>query len=161
MLAYSKSPSLLLAKRQTFDFNSLLHKLIALLTVPENMCINLPDERHELNMSVIAFEQIMLNLISNAIRYNDKEIGVLTISFIPDPDFYKFEVADNGIGIAEQYHEKIFGNHFTLKITDRYNRQGSGIGLSTVKDLIVALGGSIAVRSTPGIGTTFLIAIKK
>jgi signal transduction histidine kinase len=71
------------------------------------------------------------------------------------------EIEDNGIGIAEQFHEKIFSNNFTLKITDRYNKKGSGIGLSTVKDLLNVLNGNIYVKSVPGEGATFFIAIKK
>jgi signal transduction histidine kinase len=68
------------------------------------------------------------------------KIGHHNISFgTHDDDYYRFEVADNGMGIAPQYHEKIFGNNFTLKITDSFNKKGSGIGLSTVNELIKAL----------------------
>jgi len=161
MLEYSKSPTLLITKRQQVDLNSLLRKVIAMLVVPENIEIILPEENHSLYISIIAFEQIMLNLLSNAIRYNNKEQGYVKIVFGQDDEFYRFEVEDNGIGIAEQYHEKIFGNNFTLKITDRYNNKGSGIGLSTVKDLLGVLNGNISVRSVPGEGATFFATLKK
>jgi len=161
MLEYSKAPSLLITKRQQVDLNSLLRKVIAMLVVPENIEVVLPDENHSLYISIIAFEQIMLNLLSNAIRYNNKEQGYVKIVFEQDDEFYRFEVEDNGIGIAEQYHEKIFGNNFTLKITDRYNNKGSGIGLSTVKDLLSVLNGNISVRSVPGEGATFFATLKK
>jgi len=161
MLEYSKSPTLLITKRQQVDLNSLLRKVIAMLVVPENIEIILPEENHSLYISIIAFEQIMLNLLSNAIRYNNKERGYVKIGFGQDDEFYRFEVEDNGIGIAEQYHEKIFGNNFTLKITDRYNNKGSGIGLSTVKDLLGVLNGNISVRSVPGEGATFFATLKK
>jgi signal transduction histidine kinase len=161
MLEYSKAPSLLIAKRQQTDLRSLLRRTVAMLTVPENIEIILPEENHTLNISIIAVEQIMLNLISNAIRYNNKEQGFVRIRFMQDEDFYRFEVEDNGIGIAEQHHEKIFSNNFTLKITDRYNKKGSGIGLSTVKDLLSMLNGNISVQSVPGEGTTFFVVLKK
>lgn len=161
MLEYSRTPSLLIAKKRHFDLNLELNKIISLLLVPENVTINLPAERHEVYLALIAFEQIMINLLSNAIRYNNKEHGVISIRFAADDGFYRFEIEDNGIGIAEQYHEKIFGNNFTLKITDRYNKKGTGIGLSTVKDLVNALNGNIYVKSVPGEGATFFIAIKK
>jgi len=161
MLEYSKAPSLLITKRQQVDLNSLLRKVIAMLVVPENIEVVLPDENHSLYISIIAFEQIMLNLLSNAIRYNNKEQGYVKIVFEQDDEFYRFEVEDNGIGIAEQYHEKIFGNNFTLKITDRYNNKGSGIGLSTVKDLLSVLNGNISVRSVPDEGATFFATLKK
>jgi len=70
-------------------------------------------------------------------------------------------VEDNGIGIDKEYHKKIFANSFTLKKADRYNKQGSGIGLSTVKELVKALRGSIYVESVPGSGTTFFISLGK
>jgi signal transduction histidine kinase len=161
MLAYSKNPSMLLGKKQTFDLNSLISKVISLLTIPENVEIILPEQKHKLSFSIIALEQVLINLISNAIRYTNKEKSVIKIRFEQDDDFYRMEIEDNGIGIAEQYHEKIFSNNFTLKITDRYNKKGSGIGLSTVKDLLNVLNGNIFIKSVPGEGTTFFIAIKK
>jgi signal transduction histidine kinase len=161
MLAYSQSPSLLLVNKQNFELNRVITRVVDMLSKPVNVAIVLPEGRHELNMSAVAFEQIMINLISNAIRYNDKPSGLINISFEEDEDFYKFEVRDNGIGIAREYHEKIFTNSFTLKITDRYNQQGTGIGLATVKELISALKGDISLRSTPGQGTTFSFRIPK
>jgi signal transduction histidine kinase len=161
MLAYSKSPSLLLVKKQKFDLVGTLRKILNLLTIPENISIELPDGKIEIDLSLIAFEQIFMNLLSNAIRYNNKDKGLIKIRYKYDDDFYRFEIEDNGIGIAEQYHEKIFSNNFTLKITDRYNNKGTGIGLSTVNDLVNALGGNIYVKSVLGEGATFFVAIKK
>ncbi|MCW3110948.1 MAG: hypothetical protein JWQ09_5454 [Segetibacter sp.] len=161
MLAYSKSPSLLLVNKQQFELNGLLSRVVALLVKPDNIEIILPVGEHELSVSTVAIEQIMINLLSNAIRYNDKPQGIIKIAFNQNDEFYYFEVSDNGIGIAPEYHDKIFGNNFTLKITDRYNEKGNGIGLSTVKDLVTALKGDIMVRSTPGEGATFRFAIKK
>lgn len=113
MLAYSKSPSSLLVNKQQFSLNSLVRKVIAMLIIPENMKIVLPEEKHDLYLSVIAFDQIMINLISNAIRYNDKEKGVIQIRFQQDGTFYRFEIEDNGPGIPQEFHEKIFDNNFT------------------------------------------------
>jgi signal transduction histidine kinase len=161
MLAYSQAPSLLLAKKQSAGLTELLNTVVRMVNVPDNFDILLPDETCRLNLSIVAFEQIFINLLSNAIRYNNKERGKIAIRFAQDKDYYSFEIEDNGIGIAEQYHEKIFSNNFTLKITDRYNKQGTGIGLSTVKELIKALKGTIYVKSAPDSGATFFVTIKK
>jgi signal transduction histidine kinase len=161
MLEYSKAPELLLARKQEFELNSVLRKIIAMLTVPDNIEITLPPGRHLLKTSLIAFEQIIINLLTNAIRYSNKDEGRIQISFTEDESFYHLQVSDNGVGIAEQYHEKIFGNSFTLKITDRYNTKGTGIGLSTVRDLINALNGHIYVQSRTGEGATFIFRIGK
>jgi signal transduction histidine kinase len=161
MLAYSKMPSLLIAKKQDREMNYLLKKVISLVNVPDNFTINIPAEIAQITLSEVAFEQIFINLLSNAIRYNDKENGIINIRFAQDDNHYRFEVEDNGMGIAEQYHDKVFQNNFTLKITDRYNQKGSGIGLSTVKELLNAMSGSIYLKSTVGEGCTFFISIKK
>jgi signal transduction histidine kinase len=161
MLAYSKDPSLLMAKKQEFELNNLLHKVMSLVKVPDNITLMLPAEKHIVRLSVIAFEQIMLNLLSNAIRYNDKEEGLVQMRFDEDEGHYLFEVEDNGIGIAETYHDKIFGSNFTLNKADRFDVKGSGIGLATVKDLVTALKGSIRLRSEPGKGSVFYISLKK
>jgi len=161
MLDYSKDPSLLLAKKSEIDLEQAIKKVVSMINVPDNFELILPDQNYQLILSVVAFEQIFINLISNAIRYNDKDQTIIAIRFTEDKDYYKFEVEDNGIGIADAYHEKIFSNSFTLKITDRYNKKGTGIGLATVKDLVNALKGNIYVKSTQGIGTTFFVSIKK
>jgi signal transduction histidine kinase len=161
MLAYSQSPSLLLVNKQQFELNKVITRVVDMLSKPVNMAIVLPEGKHELYMSSVAFEQIMINLISNAIRYNDKPSGLIAITFEEDDVFYKFAVKDNGIGIASQYHDKVFTNSFTLKVTDRYSQKGTGIGLSTVKELVTALNGDISLQSVPGKGATFSFRIPK
>jgi signal transduction histidine kinase len=161
MLAYSKSPSLLLTQKSTVNLRELLNVVIDMVSIPGNFEIRVPDENHMIHVSSVAVQQIFINLLSNAIRYNDKEQGWLQIRFSETAESYYFEVEDNGIGIEEAYHEKIFTNSFTLKITDRYEKKGSGIGLSTVKELIKALKGSVFVRSVPGLGATFYISLSK
>lgn len=132
-----------------------------MINVPENFEIRMPAEPHPLHISSVAVQQIFINLLTNAIRYNDKDEGLIQIRFSETAETYSFEVEDNGIGIDEPYHEKIFADSFTLNVTDRYQKIGSGIGLSTVKDLIKALKGSIFVRSIPGMGATFYFSLSK
>lgn len=161
MLAYSKSPELLMAKKNEVYLNTILEQVIGIINVPAHFKINIPQENYMLNVSVVAFEQIFINLLTNAIRYNDKEEGQINIRFTEGNDHYHIEIEDNGMGIAKQYHEKIFGTNFTLKITDRFNQKGTGIGLSTVRDLIKALNGTISLQSVLGEGTIFFITIPK
>ncbi len=161
MLAYSKSPSLLLSKKQSINLQDLLSTVVSMISVPDNFEILLPDENYLLTIPTVAFEQIFINLLTNAIRYNDKEQGIIKIRFSHDEAYFYFEVEDNGIGIDKEYHEKIFNNNFTLKIRDRFDKKGSGIGLSTVRELVKALKGTISVQSIPGRRTIFYIAISK
>lgn len=161
MMAYSKNPSLLLEKRQFFDMNALANKIISLLTIPDSIRIELPAGKHQVYFSIVAFEQILINLLSNAIRYNDKMEGLIRLRFAETAEFYELAVEDNGRGIPEAYLEKIFTNNFTLKVADRFNNQGSGIGLATVKDMLYLLDGSISVQSAVGQGSAFLVRLKK
>ncbi|MEZ2336331.1 ATP-binding protein [Mucilaginibacter sp. RCC_168] len=161
MLAYSKSPSLLLTKKVKIDLHELLMAVVGMVSIPENFTVILPEEKHSLYISSVAVQQIFINLLTNAIRYNDKAQGRLQIRFREDDDYLYFEAEDNGIGIDKAYHEKIFNNSFTLKIADRFEKKGSGIGLSTVKELIKALNGKIVVKSVPGNGATFYLNLSK
>jgi len=161
MLAYSKDPALLHQRKQAINLPELLFSVTGMLEIPDNMDIRLPEQSFRLNSSYIALEQIFINLFTNAIRYNNKAQGLIQVRFRSDENFDYFEVEDNGIGIAREYHDRIFSDNFTLRITDRYNKKGNGIGLSTVWELIKALGGTITLTSEPGLGTTFFIALKK
>jgi signal transduction histidine kinase len=161
MLAYSKSPELLMTKKTEVYLSSILAQVLEMINVPPHFKVNTPSGNHILNVSAVALEQILINLLTNAIRYNDKENGLINIRFTDTVDSYRIEIEDNGMGIAKQYHEKIFGTNFTLKITDMFNQKGSGIGLSTVRDLIKALNGNISLQSVLGEGTIFFITIPK
>ncbi|GAW89440.1 two-component sensor histidine kinase [Flavobacterium psychrophilum] len=69
------------------------------------------------------------NLIQNAIKYNDKEMGFVEIGSKENDNEIEFYIKDNGIGIKERYQDKIFNLFSKLENTD----QSSGIGLSIVK----------------------------
>ena len=161
MLAYSKDPSLLHQKKQLINLPELLNSVVGMIDVPDNMEFVFPEQSILLQSSSVALEQIFINLFTNAIRYNDKESGLITIRYKTDDSFDYFEIEDNGIGIPKAYHDRIFSDNFTLRITDRYNKKGNGIGLATIRELIKALNGTITLTSEPGLGTIFFIAVKK
>ncbi|WP_316848126.1 GAF domain-containing sensor histidine kinase [Pedobacter psychrodurus] len=161
MLDYSRSPSQLIARKQKIKLKVLFERIKELLAAPENFAIEFHSDLEEIHYSSIAMEQILLNLISNAIRYNDKAKGWVKVILTEQEGSYQLKVEDNGIGIAEEHHQKIFENNFTLNIADRYKKKGTGIGLSTVKDLLYVLQGSIALNSTLGKGTSFVLELKK
>ncbi|WCT14247.1 GAF domain-containing sensor histidine kinase [Mucilaginibacter jinjuensis] len=81
MMAYSKNPTLLLEKKRDFDLNTLINKVLGLLVVPDDVKLIGPESRYTIHYCIIAFEQILMNLISNAIRYNYKTECIITIDF--------------------------------------------------------------------------------
>ena len=94
------------------------------------------------------FQQVVNNLISNAIKHNDKEVAKLTISCEDSGDDFTFRFEDNGPGIESQFHEKIFVIFQTLKARDTF--ESTGVGLAIVKKIVDEAGGKIWVESEPG-----------
>ncbi|MES2829439.1 MAG: GAF domain-containing sensor histidine kinase [Bacteroidota bacterium] len=161
MLDYSLKPSLLMSAHAEFTLDELFTKICSLVNPDEKATINWAKNDQVVVCSAIALEQIFLNLLTNAIRYNDKAKVLIDIEFEESADFYHFKVRDNGIGIEAEDKKKIFEKHATLDVTDRFKEKGTGIGLANVKGLIEKLSGKIEVESTVGEGTTFSFSISK
>lgn len=106
-------------------------------------------------------EQIFLNLISNSIRYNDRDVPIIKIEFHDQKKYYEFIYSDNGIGIAKENFDRIFQLFTTVAETDTSGLKGSGIGLATIKKIVERSGGTIRMNSTLGEGTQFIFTLKK
>jgi len=104
-------------------------------------------------------KQVFENLISNAIKFNDKPRPVVEIACHEDHSLYTFSVRDNGIGIDERYHEKIF--QIFQRLGRREDYEGTGAGLTICKKIVEARGGKIWLESKVGQGSTFLFTIPK
>ncbi|MBD3669694.1 MAG: response regulator [Gammaproteobacteria bacterium] len=100
----------------------------------------------------LRLRQVLINLISNAIKYN-REQGDVSIRCMLHDGFVRIEIEDNGIGIAPDKHEEIFSAfsrvHHDLKI------EGTGIGLTVSKKNLELMGSNIHMSSEPGIGSKF------
>jgi len=161
MLQYSTAPATLITNQQSIELNKLLKNVVELIDIPQSITVNFPRTNHLLICSGVALEQIFINLITNAVRYNDKAEGVIDIRFSDQGDAYQFKVTDNGMGIAEKNLVKIFEKDVILNVIDRFNKKGTGLGLYTVKSLVEKLQGNIQATSRIGEGTTFMFSIKK
>jgi signal transduction histidine kinase len=103
-------------------------------------------------------ERVMINLLSNALKFTDKG-GHIYINILCDEEDVTISVKDTGIGIPEQMKDVIFDRFRQIDSSMRRKREGSGIGLSLVKLLVEAHGGEISVQSELGKGTEFIIKI--
>ncbi len=103
--------------------------------------------------------QLFQNLVGNAVKYMDKEEGWVKIGVNEEPGQWQFYVQDNGPGIDNRYHEKIFQIFQTLQSRD--DRESTGVGLSIVKKIVEQHGGKIWLESEPGTGTTFYFTLNK
>lgn len=148
-------------KKESINIPDLIEDVVKLIDGHQEFEINYPKQHYQLMVSKIALEQIFLNLLTNSLKYNDKEQGVIDISFSENATHYLFSVKDNGSGIEAADLERIFDVFVNLGKKDRFNNYGSGIGLATVKKLVEKLGGEISVKSELNKGTAFNFSIKK
>lgn len=107
----------------------------------------------------LQFVQVFQNLISNAIKYKSEKKPAVKIKAEDQGQFWLFSVTDNGIGIEQWYHERIF--IIFQKLHDPQKYPGSGIGLALCKRVIEKHGGKIWFESEPGKGTTFYFTVPK
>jgi signal transduction histidine kinase len=109
--------------------------------------------------------EVFRNLITNAVKYNDKAERVIEIGFlesaISDQGVERniFYVKDNGIGIDPEYHHEVFRIFKRLQNAPDGEENGTGVGLTFVKKIIERHGGSIWLESAPGKGTVFYFSL--
>ena len=139
------------------DLNVLVEDLKTVLFVPENISINILNELPVVIGDKTKFQQLFQNLISNSIKFIDKEKGFINIKVTSLGKFYQFSIQDNGIGIEKQHFNKIFKIFQSLNIS----KDSSGIGLSIVKKIINIYYGDIWLESEINKGTTFYFTIRK
>ncbi|MBK6965236.1 MAG: hypothetical protein IPH20_15200 [Bacteroidales bacterium] len=158
VLAYSRVTRVK-EEKEAVDLNKLVKDAIEMVAPPANFTITADQNLPTVSFGPTRLLQVFENLISNAIKYNDKEAGEINIHCGDAGYSWSISISDNGPGIEEKYFEKIFQIFQTLKARDEY--ESTGIGLTIVKKIIEANGGTISVGSTPGKGTTFTITILK
>ena len=104
-------------------------------------------------------QRILLNLISNAVRYTQQGSILVACRPLSDGTQLRIEVRDSGIGIAEQHHEEIFQEFFQVDNPHRDRSQGLGVGLSIVERACSLLNHPLSMRSAPGRGTRFTLTV--
>jgi len=137
------------------DTNEMIRNILTMLAPPDGFTFNIPENMPVFETEKIPLEMIFRNLIGNAIKHHDKNKGEITLICEDLGNFWKFLVKDDGPGIDEKYHQKIFNIFQTLKPRDEL--EGSGMGLSLVKKAVQYKSGSISIISNPKKerGTTF------
>jgi signal transduction histidine kinase len=102
--------------------------------------------------------QLIDNLVSNAVKFT-AEGGGVTVRVAPDGDEVVLQVADSGMGIPAEEQAQLFERFFRSSNARRAAVPGTGLGLVIVRAIADAHGGTVALESTEGIGTTFTIRI--
>jgi len=139
------------------DLNSVFDDLRKIILIPENISLNILKKLPIVKGDSTKFKQLFQNLVSNAVKFSNKEKGVIEIDYIVEASFYLFSVKDNGIGIEKKHHDKIFKIFHSLN----KSKESTGIGLSIAKRVVELYKGDIWLESEEGKGTTFYFTIKK
>lgn len=153
-------------KMVPFDLGKLIRDVIDMLedsAKKRNVKLKSALKRTE-DYRVIAdpnrIEQVLFNLITNAIKYGKKD-GTVTISIFNLEERVLVEIADDGLGIPEKDLSRIFERFYRVDKSRTRDAGGSGLGLSIVKHILDAHKETISLRSTEGVGTTFSFTLKK
>jgi len=99
-------------------------------------------------------EMIFNNLISNSVKYN-RDHGQVGISVGMSGDEIRIQVQDTGIGMTQEETQRLFSDFSRIKNEKTRHILGSGLGLSTLKKIVMLYNGDIAVKSKPDVGSTF------
>lgn len=102
-------------------------------------------------------EQVIDNLVSNAVKYTSE--GSITLSYSREDDEVVVEVEDTGIGISEEHLERLFDRFYRTDKARSRDKGGTGLGLAVVKSILGAHGSDIEVESEPGKGTSFWFSL--
>ncbi len=105
-------------------------------------------------------EQLLINLMENAIKYNKPE-GSVRASLYATGDNIQFLVSDTGIGIAEEHLPRLFERFYRVDKGRSRSMGGTGLGLAIVKHIAISMGGMIEVHSKLGEGTEFLVTLPR
>jgi len=121
--------------------------------------IESPKREIEANTDPLRLKQIILNFISNALKYTDK--GVIKVGLVEDDDWVEFYVSDTGKGIKKEDVASIFNHYERGNYQNDSTKEGVGIGLSISKEIAEKLGAKIKVDSELGKGSKFSIFVNK
>lgn len=139
--------------RQSVNLKILLEEVIELIAPPREFEIIIPRELPTIETEALLLKQVLSNLISNAIKHHDRRNGKIQIALQVHSSYLQFTIGDDGPGISEKNHRKIFDIFQTL-VGDG-QMKGTGIGLAIIKKIVEARGGSVWLESEIGKGSQF------
>jgi signal transduction histidine kinase/DNA-binding NarL/FixJ family response regulator len=143
------------------NLSQLIAEVIDLLAPPSHITVRFSTDLPTIKTQALLLKQVLSNLIGNAIKYHDatadtqsdRPQGKVEILVTDEETLWRFSVIDDGPGIAPENQQKIFGIFQTL--VGRDDMKGMGIGLAVIKKIVESRGGTVAVESTIGQGSTF------
>lgn len=134
------------------DLKMIINEVVSM--VNDGTCkVTIADKLPNIHADRTKIQQVFMNIIGNAIKFNDKKEKQVTIRYKDQGDCHRFSITDNGPGIDPRFHEKIFQIFQTINSRDEF--ESTGVGLAIVKKIIDEQTARVWVESNPGFGTTF------
>jgi PAS domain S-box-containing protein len=159
LLAYSRAGRKVGAHRQC-DSHALVVDVSQLLNPPPGFSISVEGQLPKFKTHPTPLEQVLRNLISNAVKHHPGPEGRVVVSCVEQGEFYVYSIADDGEGIPQEYAQRVFEMFQTLKPRDQV--EGSGMGLAIVSRIVQWQGGRVWFEPAPGgRGTVFKFQWKK
>lgn len=145
------------------ELNDVVRGAVALLRYQierrsQEMRLDLADSPINLQLDRRRMEQVLYNLINNAIKYTPEE-GKISISTRREGETAVLQIADTGIGVTQDEAQRLFQLYYRTDGVEEQKIQGTGLGLYIVRQVVVAHGGQIDVESEPGAGTVFTVKL--
>ena len=153
-------------KKERFDMHELTREVLSIM--------KLQFDKHEARVSLevngsnfmiagdrLHITSVLYNLLDNALKYGGDRPEIQVKLSALSNDSIELKLIDNGVGIAREYHTKIFEKFFRVPMGNHHNVKGYGLGLSYVSEIIRRHGGLIAIDSELGKGTAFTIVLPR
>ena len=143
------------------DTKELTQQIIRLLFPPQHIQIQINESMPILRARRLKLQQVLQNLISNAVKYNDKTYGLIEIGCEDKGDVVEFFVKDNGPGVSEDDQAVMFNLFRRGRAEPTRQESSTGVGLNILKMLVEEQGGSLRIESRQGQGSTFYFEWRK
>jgi len=127
-------------------------------TAATRIALHIPDTLPVLFTDRDLLGRVVANLLENALKYSPDGTPI-EFGAVAEHDHVVFWVKDRGIGIPADEHERVFQRFYQVDSSSTRAFRGTGLGLALVKDLLGQLGGTVALDSSPGAGSTFTVTL--
>jgi signal transduction histidine kinase len=148
--------------RQKVSADELTHQIVASFLTSCDGCAKIQEDYKapgiSLSVDIVYFTTMVNNLLTNAVKYCDKD-PVIVVSTMADNNDFLLSITDNGIGIPHEHADHIFEKFYRVPHGNIHKTKGLGLGLYYVKRIASAHGGDVSVSSRPGRGSTFRIKL--
>ncbi|WP_421753045.1 GAF domain-containing sensor histidine kinase [Croceimicrobium sp.] len=161
ILRHSRSNVLILEEKSWFSLPELVDGCMKMME-PLGKCpikAEFPKGLDQIYSNRTAWQQITINLLANAIKYNNNPKPWIKVKLKAKSQAIQLKICDNGPGILPEDQQRIFKLFETTQNRDQSGNTGTGIGLATVKNIVSGLGGEISLESKVGEGSAFVVQI--